>query len=331
MIITKTPYRLSFFGGGSDYPEHYLKYGGAVLASSINKYCYISCRRLPPFFDHKFRIAYSKIENAKLISEIEHPAVRGVLNYLGIQDGLEIHHDGDLPARSGLGSSSSFTVGLLKALHALNGRITNNYELGLQAIEVEQKIIGETVGSQDQMSAAVGGLNRISFGTDGRISVDPLLLPAKRRENFGKHLMMFYTGISRHSQDITKEKIEGIKRQKTNVNTLHQMVDEAISVLYDKNSKLSEFGYLMNESWKIKKQLATNVSNAFIDDAFAAAMKNGALGGKIMGAGGGGFLTFFAPPRAHKNIKKALSKLVFVPFDLEYSGSTVCVYEPNGF
>ena len=330
MIITKTPYRLSFFGGGTDYPAHYLKYGGSVLATSINKYCYISCRILPPFFEHKFRIAYSKIENANSISEIEHPAVRGVLNYLKVKQGLEIHHDGDLPARSGLGSSSSFTVGLLKAIYAMQGKITNNYDLALEAIDIEQNIIGENVGSQDQVSAAVGGLNRISFGTDSRITLEPVILSSKRRSYFTENLMMFYTGIPRYSQSITEKKIHGIKQQASSVNLLSEMVDEGIKILIDENEDLNNFVTLLNESWKIKKQLAYNISNKFIDDAYEAAIAKGALGGKIMGAGGGGFLIFFATPDKQEAIKAALSSLVYVPFEFEYAGSAVCVYEPNG-
>ena len=268
--------------------------------------CYISCRILPPFFEHKYRIAYSKIENANSVSEIEHPAVRGVLNYLKVKQGLEIHHDGDLPARSGLGSSSSFTVGLLKAIYAMQGRITNNYELALEAIDIEQNIIGENVGSQDQVSAAVGGLNRISFGTDGRITLEPVILSSKRRKDFTENLMMFYTGISRYSQSITKKKIHGIKQQASNVNLLSEMVDEAINILINENMNLHSFGTLLNESWKIKKQLANNISNKFIDEAYEAAIANGALGGKIMGAGGGGFLIFFATPDKQEAIKAVL-------------------------
>lgn len=330
MIITKTPYRLSFFGGGTDYPDHYLVHGGAVLATSINKYCYISCRALPPFFDHKYRIAYSKIENANDISEIEHPSVHGVFKHLGITQGMEIHHDGDLPARSGLGSSSSFTVGLLKALYAHQGKITNNYNLALEAIHIEQNVIGEKVGSQDQMCAAVGGLNKISFSTDGSIGVEPIIFDSHRRKKFGEHLMMFYTGISRYSQTITSKKIIGIKKQTGNVKLLADMVDEAISILVNSDRDFVEFGKMMNESWNIKKAFADNISTQFIDEAYSTAIANGAWGGKLMGAGGGGFLTFVAPPRSHDAIKKALSNLIYVPFDLDHSGSTVCVYEPNG-
>lgn len=330
MIITKTPYRLSFFGGGTDYPDHYLVHGGAVLATSINKYCYISCRALPPFFDHKYRIAYSKIENANEISEIEHPAVRGVLKHLNITQGMEIHHDGDLPARSGLGSSSSFTVGLLKALYAHQGKISNNYNLALEAINIEQNVIGEKVGSQDQVSAAVGGLNKISFGTDGSIGVEPIIFDTHRRKKFGEHLMMFYTGISRYSQTITSKKIIGIKKQTENVKLLRGMVDEAISILVNSNRDFVEFGKMMNESWNIKKAFAENISSQYIDEAYSEALANGAWGGKLMGAGGGGFLAFVAPPESHDAIKKALSNLIYVPFDLEHTGSTVCVYEPNG-
>lgn len=330
MIITKTPFRLSFFGGGTDYPEHYLKFGGAVLATSINKYCYISCRPLPPFFAHKYRIAYSKIENAHSIDEIEHPAVKSVLSYLDCNQGMEIHHDGDLPARSGLGSSSSFTVGLLKAIHAFQGRITNNYELGLQAIDVEREIIGEKVGSQDQMTAAVGGFNRITFGTNGVIKIDPIILGVKRLAQLKRHLMIFYTGVSRFSQDVTAKKIIGIKQRPNDVSRLGKMVEEATQILSNCNEDITHFGELLKESWMIKKSLAPVVSSEPIDVALQAACENGAIGGKIMGAGGGGFLLIFAAPEFHEKIINVLKNLVHVPFDFDKQGSTVCVYEPHG-
>lgn len=330
MIITKTPYRLSFFGGGTDYPDHYMKNGGAVLATSINKYCYITCRVLPPFFDHKFRIAYSRIENAKTVDGIEHPAVRGVLHHLNLNLGLEIHHDGDLPARSGLGSSSSFTVGLLKALYALQGQMKNNFDIALEAIKVEQDVIGEKVGSQDQISAAVGGLNHIRFNADGSIVVEPVIIPNQRRDELASHIMMFYTGVSRYSQSITTEKIKGIKKQPESVMALGDMVTEGLSILTNQTSEIRNFGLLMDESWKIKRELANNVTNPSIDSAYEVAKSNGAWGGKIMGAGGGGFLAVFAPPERHESIKNALNGMVHVPFDFDYTGSSVCVYEPNG-
>lgn len=331
MIITKTPFRLSFFGGGTDYPAHYHEHGGEILATSINKYCYISCRVLPPFFDHKFRIAYSKIENARTIDEINHPAVRGVLNYLNVTKGLEIHHDGDLPARSGLGSSSSFTAGLLKAVHAIHGKMISKYDLAMQTIDVEQNVIGEKVGSQDQVMAAVGGFNQVVFNVDGSIEIKPVIISSERKNELNDHLLMFFSGISRNSQTITEQKIVDIKKKPSDVSVLGEMVHEALSILTAPERDILDFGRLMDEAWKIKRGLSSNISNETIDTIYNTAMENGAIGGKLMGAGGGGFMTFFAPPERHQDILNALAGFVHVPFRIEQGGSTICVYEPNGF
>ena len=329
MIITRTPYRMSFFGGGTDYPEHFRKYGGSVLASSINKYCYISCRQLPPFFDHKYRIAYSKIETTKTIEKIKHPAVRGVFNYLDVSEGIEVQHHGDLPARSGLGSSSSFTAGLLHSLHALNGRMISKYDLAMQTIDVEQNVIGERVGSQDQVMASIGGLNHIIFSEDGDITVKPVVMSGDKRDWLNDHLLMFFSGVSRNSQDITEQKIKCIKSKPTDVIRLGDYVEQSLSIL-NSNVCASEFGRLLHEAWTIKRNISRNISTNLIDNIYETARENGALGGKLMGAGGGGFMVFFAAPNKHAKIKKALSKLVHVPFRFENGGSTVCVYEPNG-
>lgn len=331
MIITKTPFRLSFFGGGTDYPAHYREYGGQILATSINKYCYISCRVLPPFFDHKFRIAYSSIENAQTIDKIQHPAVRGVLNYLNVTKGLEIHHDGDLPARSGLGSSSSFTAGLLNAVHAIHGKMISKYDLAMQTIDVEHNVIGESVGSQDQMMAAVGGFNRVVFNVDGSIDIKPVIISNKRKNELNDHLLMFFSGISRNSQTITKQKIANIKKRPSDVLALGKMVHDALSILTAPDRDIMDFGLLMDEAWKIKRGLSSNISNETIDEIYQTAMDNGAIGGKLMGAGGGGFMSFFAPPERHQDIISALAGFVHVPFRFEQGGSIICVYEPNGF
>lgn len=331
MIITKTPYRISFFGGGTDYPVHYLEHGGSVLATSINKYCYISCRKLPPFFDHKFRISYSSIENANSIDEIIHPSVREVLRHLNVSDGLEIHHDGDLPARSGLGSSSSFTCGLLNAVHALNGRLIPKLDLALQAINVEQNLIGENVGSQDQITSAVGGFNRVNFHQDASIDVQKIILNEQKREQLNEHLLMFFSGFTRNSQTITSEKVKHIERKTSEVKEIGSLVDDATSILSRENINLEDFGRLLHESWIIKRNLYDAISNSNIDRIYQIALNNGALGGKLMGAGGGGFMLFFVPPDRHSCLKKALSDFVHVPFRFENGGSTVCVNEPNGF
>jgi D-glycero-alpha-D-manno-heptose-7-phosphate kinase len=329
MIITKTPFRLSFFGGGTDYPEHYLEHGGAVLGTSINKYCYITCRNLPPFFDHKYRIAYSVIENAKSISEIKHPAVKGVLNYLKINTGLEIHHDGDLPARSGLGSSSSFTAGLLNAIYALNGKSVSKFNLAMETIHVEQNLIHEKVGSQDQVLVSMGGLRIVRFNQDAKISSTPVIITSERKKSLADHLLLFFTGITRDSQKITEK--HDIAGKRNDLIEMHKMVDQGAKILNTQERDITDFGRLMHESWLIKRGISENISSEFIDGLYQKALDNGAVGGKLLGAGGGGFLAIFAKPEKHKGIRTALSNLVHVPFSFDTDGSTVCVNEPQGF
>jgi len=330
MIITRTPYRISFFGGGTDYPAWYRTNGGAVLATSINKYCYITCRHLPPFFEHKHRLVYSKIEDVTTIEEINHPAARAVLKWFDVQDGLEIHHDGDLPARSGLGSSSSFTVGLIHTLHALNGKMISKEELARNSIHVEQDIIGENVGSQDQISASFGGLNRIDFKQDDRFDVQPLILSECRKEELQSHLMLCFTGFSRIADAIAKSKIENFKYRHTELTSMQEMVDEAISILSSTNVSIEEFGKLLDQSWKYKRRLSDKVSTPQIDHIYEEAMRAGAIGGKIMGAGGGGFMLLFAKPEDQPAIRERLKKLVHVTFGFEDAGSRVVLYQPNG-
>lgn len=330
MIITRTPFRVSFFGGGTDYPGWFREHGGAVLATTIDKYCYITCRRLPPFFEHKHRIVYSRIENVREVGQIEHPAVRAVLDWAKVDEGLEVHHDGDLPARSGLGSSSSFTVGLVHALHALNGRMADKDGLARDAIHIEQNIIGENVGSQDQVSAAFGGFNRIEFHRNGSFSVEPVVLPNHRREELRDHLMLCFTGFSRIASEVAKSKIQNLKKRETELKRMGAMVDEAIGILQDKTRSIGEFGELLDASWKYKRSLSDRVSTPEIDEFYEEAIKAGAIGGKILGAGGGGFLLLFAKPEKQAAIRERLKNLVHVPFDFDDSGSRVVLYQPNG-
>jgi D-glycero-alpha-D-manno-heptose-7-phosphate kinase len=330
MIITRTPFRISFFGGGTDYPTWFQQHGGVVLATTIDKYCYISCRYLPPFFDHKYRIVYSRIENVKDIAQIEHPAARAVLGWMGCKEGLEIHHDGDLPARSGLGSSSSFTVGLINALMALDGRRVSNETLAKHAIHVEQDIIKEAVGSQDQISAAFGGFNRIEFRRDGTFDVAPVILKMKRLSELQDNLMLFFTGFSRYATEIAQSKIDNMHNREKELHRMREMVDEAISILQDKNTPLQKFGKLLHDSWQYKRSLSAKVSTPEIDRIYEAAMSAGAQGGKILGAGGGGFLLLFVAPEQQAQVRERLKHLVHVPFGFENSGSRVIVYQPNG-
>tara|TARA_S200000501_G_scaffold369125_1_gene408032 strand:+ start:1281 stop:2276 length:996 start_codon:yes stop_codon:yes gene_type:complete len=331
MIITRTPFRISFFGGGTDYPDWFNKHTGSVLATSIDKYCSISCRHLPPFFSHKHRIVYSKIETVCDISEIEHPAVKATLDWANIKSGLEIHHDGDLPARSGLGSSSSFTVGLVNALKALEGKLISKLDLANYAIHIEQNIIIENVGSQDQVTAAYGGFNRIDFHRDSSFSVEPIIVKPSRIDELQNHLMLFFTGISRVASEVAKSKIENIKNKESELKKIKKMVDDAICILQDKSIKILEFGKLLDESWQLKRNLSEKVSTKEVDNIYFEAKKAGAIGGKLLGAGGGGFFLIFAKPEFQENILRALKKYVYVPFRFENSGSRVVLYQPDGF
>lgn len=326
MIISRTPFRISFFGGGTDYPVWFKEHGGAVLATTIDKYCYISCRHLPPFFEHKTRIAYSKIEHAKNNGDIEHPAVKGVLQYLNVSEGLEIHHDGDLPARTGLGSSSSFTVGLLHALYALRHRMPTKAELAHAAIHVEQEILQESVGSQDQVLAAYGGLCRLSFGQTGEIGHTPVIMKPERLRAFQDHLLLYFTGFSRTASDIAKEQIEKTKQRRVELFAMLQMVQEGVSILTGDHD-LSDFGELLHEAWMVKRGLTSKITTPFIDQIYDAARGAGALGGKLLGAGGGGFMLIFAKPELHSQIHAALPGLLHVPFQFEGAGSQIVFYQ----
>ncbi|MCB2263882.1 MAG: hypothetical protein LGR52_13260 [Candidatus Thiosymbion ectosymbiont of Robbea hypermnestra] len=330
MIITRTPFRISFFGGGTDYPAWFSEHGGAVLATGIDKYCYISCRRLPPFFDHKHRIVYSRIENVTSNDEIEHPAVRAVLNWSGIENGLEIHHDGDLPARSGLGSSSSFTVGLVHVLQALKGRMCSKDQLAKDAIHIEQNIIGENVGSQDQISAAFGGFNRIEFHRNGRFDVSPVILPTSRSQELRDHFMLFFTGFSRIASEVAQSKIANLKKRAQELYSMRKMVDQAIEILQDERIAIEEFGDLLDRNWSYKRSLSDRVTTPEIDAIYNTAKRAGAIGGKLLGAGGGGFMLFFAKPEKQAEIRRRLEKFIHVPFDFDDMGSRIVLYHPNG-
>lgn len=329
MIITRTPFRMSFFGGGTDYPAWFREHRGAVLATAMDKYCYISCRYLPPFFEHRSRLVYSKIENVKSNSDIEHPAARGVLELLGVTDGVEIHHDGDLPARTGLGSSSAFTVGLLHALKVLRGVMPTKMELARQAIHLEQDVLRESVGCQDQVLAAFGGLVRVDFDTDGEIQVRPIVLTPERSEEFQSHLLLYFTGFSRIASEIAQEQIRLTGQLGGELSSMYQMVDEAQAALCG-GRDIAELGRLLHESWMVKRGLTSKIAPAAIDDIYQTARGAGALGGKLMGAGGGGFMVFFARPGDHARVREALRGLLEVPFRFERSGSEVIVYQPAG-
>lgn len=327
MIITRTPFRISFFGGGTDYPAYYRENGGAVLSTTINKYCYISCRKLPPFFDHKSRIVWSLIEMIKNIDEIQHPAVREVLKFLKVDHGVSIHHEGDLPARSGLGSSSSFTVGLLSALMALQGKMTAKLELAKIAVHLEQNVMKENVGSQDQVAAAVGGFNKIEFNGENDFAITPVCLAPGRLHDLQRRLMLYFTGTSRTASEIAGEQIKSIPKKTSELKKMREMVDHALNIL-NSGMDLREFGKLLHESWLYKKTLSDRISNSYIDSIYEKALKTGALGGKILGAGGGGFILFFVEPEDQNIVRDAMSGLLEVPMQFENQGSQIVYYNP---
>ncbi len=326
MIISRTPYRISFFGGGTDYHTWYQTHGAAVLSTSINHYCYLQCRLLPPFFNHKSRVTWSKIEEVAQHADIQHPSVRAVLDYLQIDQGVEISHQGDLPARSGMGSSSAFTVGLLHTMYALRGMISSKRELACEAIHIERDILQEHVGVQDQIATAYGGLNKIIVRPDGDFDVSPIVLPINRLRELHNHLLLFFTGVSRTASDIAADKIKSIPDHAAELHQMRQMVDTAEQLLYS-DTDITEFGELLHESWQLKRQLSHKVAPAFIDDIYAKARSAGAIGGKLLGEGSGGFMLFFARPEDQPAICDALSDLLLVPFDFDNSGSQIIFYD----
>jgi D-glycero-alpha-D-manno-heptose-7-phosphate kinase len=328
MVISRTPFRISFFGGGTDYPIWYRDHGGTVLGTTIDKYCYLTCRYLPPFFEHRIRLVYSRIENCQRIDDIAHPAVREVLRFLGVERGLEIHHDGDLPARSGMGSSSSFTVGLLHAVYALQGQMPSKRQLALESIRIEQEFIKETVGSQDQVLAAFGGFNHIVFAPNGEISVRPVTVSPDRLKELNSHLMLFYTGIERTASDIAESYITDLNGKKSQLRIMKDLVDESLSIL-NGGQDISAFGMLLHEAWQAKRGLSVHVSNTRIDEIYALAMSKGAIGGKLLGAGGGGFMLLFVPPEYQQQLRESLKKLIYVPFRFDCAGSQIIFFDPQ--
>lgn len=329
MIITSTPLRVSFFGGGTDYPVWYRENGGAVLSTTIDKSCYITCRQLPPFFEYHSRISYSKVENVNKNDVIQHPSVRACLRHLGVDYGVEIHHVADLPARTGLGTSSAFTVGLLLGLYALQNQMRDKRTLAAEAIHVEQELLKEAVGAQDQVSAAYGGFNRINFNPDGSIEVNRILAVPERFAELQQHLALYFTGFSRIASEVAQEQLRMTPHKKQELSAMLQLVNEAETIVTDQKRSLLEFGRLLHESWQIKRSLTQKISNANIDEIYQAGLSAGALGGKLLGAGGGGFMLFFVPPEKREALRMKLKKLLCVPFSFSNRGSHVVVYEPE--
>jgi D-glycero-alpha-D-manno-heptose-7-phosphate kinase len=329
MIITRTPLRISFFGGGTDYPVWYREHGGSVIATTIDKCCYITCRWLPPFFEYHSRISYSKVENVSTNGAVEHPSVRACLQLLGINDGIEIHHVADLPARTGLGTSSAFTVGLLLALYALKNQMRDKYALAGDAIRIEQDLLGEAVGAQDQVSAAYGGFNRINFQRNSAIEVKPLFTTPARLAELEQHLALYFTGFSRTASEIAREQIRMTPHRKRELEMMYAMVGKAEGIITNPSCPIDEFGLLLHETWKLKRSLTQNITNSSIDEIYEAGLSAGAVGGKLLGAGGGGFMLFFVPPERRRALRMRLQKLLCIPFSFSSRGSHVVVYEPE--
>ena len=322
MIICRTPFRISFFGGGTDYPEWYKNYEGKVISTTINKYSYINCRYLPPFFDYKYRIRYYKREETKKIKEIKHPSVRECLNYLKFTKGVDIVHNADLPARSGLGSSSTFTVGLLHALYSLKNEMVAKKKLANEAIHIEQNLIQENVGSQDQTAAAFGGLNVIRFKNINDINVEPVLCNKENLDKLESSLLLYFSGFSRTADKFAAKHIKQIKNKSNDLSEMLALVDESLSIL-DKKNQINDFGKLLHEQWSLKKSISPMATNSNIDYLYNLGIKNGATGGKLLGAGGGGFLLVYMKKENAKKFFKRYKNVINVPFNFTKDGSQV--------
>ena len=327
MIITKTPFRMSFFGGGTDFNGFFNEHGGAVLSTTFDKYAYVTVRHLPPFFDYKNHITYSKEEKVNSISDIVHPAIRNAMQWLNL-DRIRMTYEADLPARSGLGTSSSFAVGMLSAFYALKGEYADKRKLADDAIYLERTLCKESGGIQDQIAASFGGFNRINFSRDG-YSVNPLIISSERKKKLNDNLMLFFTGFSRFSSDIQKGTEQSMKDKTQQLLEMYHLVDEAEKILTDKNTSLDEFGRLLDYSWKLKRGISSGISTISIDEQYEKAIKAGALGGKLLGAGGGGFLLFYVPAEKQEAVKKAMEDQMYVPFKFENEGTKVIYYGPE--
>lgn len=327
MVITRTPFRISFFGGGTDYPIWYKKMGGAVINTSIDKYCYVTTRYLPPFFDHRYRIRYTKREERNNVEDIEHPSVRECLKYLNFKQGVEMVHTSDLPAMSGLGSSSAFTVGFLNSLYGLRNQEIDKTKLALEAIHVEQNLVKENVGSQDQIIAAIGGLNYITFNQAG-IKVEPINISPARLKDLEDRILLFFVGFVRNASEIVAEQIKNTYDKTAELKEMMALTIKAKGILSSKQN-LNEFGILLDKTWQIKKKLSSKITNPYINEIYQTARAAGALGGKLLGAGSAGFMIFYADPEKHPVIKKELVNILNVPFKFENKGTQIIYKNPD--
>lgn len=333
MIITQTPFRMSFFGGGTDMESFFIKHGGAVLSTTFDKYCYVNVRHLPRFFDYSTELSYSRTERVTSIEDIEHPAIRNAMKMLDMHE-IRLTYEADLPARSGLGTSSSFAVGMLNAFYALKGKYADKKKLADEAIYLERVLCEEAGGWQDQIAASFGGFNRINFNTDGTYDVLPVIISSERKKNLNDNLMMFFTGFTRFSSDVQKANAGTKETQEAKEKRYLEMlslVDKAEQILTDKNTDLDNFGRLLDHTWKLKKQTGSAVSTNSIDALYEKGMQAGALGGKLLGAGGGGFLVFYVQPEYQEAVKEAMKELMYIPFRFEDGGTRVIHYTPETY
>ena len=329
MIVTRTPMRMSFFGGGTDFPEFYEEYGGAVISSTFDKYCYVTVRHLPRFFDYVSELCYSKIERVQKTSEIRHPLIREAMNWLDMRE-IRLAYEADLPARTGLGTSSAFAVGMLSAFHSMKGQFVSKKKLADEAIYLERTLCNEAGGVQDQVATAYGGLNKIVFNNQG-YNVNPIIICPERKRKLNQNLMLFFSGFSRNSYEIQENTRIKLKRKTKDLLLMKQMVDEAETILVKNEKNLDEFGKLLDEEWKLKRSINNIISTGYIDSMYSAARQAGALGGKLLGAGGGGFMLFYVRKEQQNAVKQALNKFLQVPFEFEERGTDVIYYNPEIF
>lgn len=327
MIITKTPFRMSFFGGGTDMENFFRKEGGAVLSTTFDKYCYVTVRHLPRFFEYSTELSYSKTERVTNVESIEHPAIRNAMKMLDMHE-LRLTYEADLPARSGLGTSSSFAVGMLNAFYALKGKYADKKKLANEAIYLERVLCNEAGGWQDQIAASYGGFNRINFGPDG-FEVLPVIISPERKKQLNQNLLMFFTGFTRFSSDVQKSNNVSAAEKIAQLREMLSLVDDAEMVLTDKTKDLDDFGRLLDHTWRLKKQTGSKISTGSIDEYYDRGIKAGALGGKLLGAGGGGFLVFYVQPEKQEAVRVAMKDLMYIPFEFENGGTRVIHYTPE--
>lgn len=329
MIITKTPFRMSFFGGGTDMEDFFKENGGAVLSTTFDKYCYVNVRHLPRFFDWSTELSYSKSERVSCVDDIQHPLIRNAMKYLDMHE-ISLTYEADLPARSGLGTSSSFAVGMLNAFYALKGKYADKKKLADEAIYLERVLCNEAGGWQDQIAASFGGFNRINFNADG-YEVLPVIISPERKKQLNANLLMFFTGFTRFSSDVQKANNVTAVDKREQLKKMYALVDEAEKVLTDKNKSLDDFAYLLDHTWKLKRQTGSSISTNSIDALYQKGIEAGALGGKLLGAGGGGFLVFYVQPEKQDAVRWAMKDLMYIPFKFEDGGTRVIHYTPESY